>query len=68
MKDAVNIRAPHHASSHGSTIFKGILALDNKISDAVRMTYTSDIKKRELLKNPTKIEEIQERKKIIDRN
>jgi hypothetical protein len=43
MKDAVNIRASHHASSHGSTVLKEILALDNKISDAVRMVYVITI-------------------------
>jgi hypothetical protein len=39
MKDAVNITASREASSHGSTILKEILALDNKISDAVRTVY-----------------------------
>ena len=34
---------------------------------ATTTTTTCDTKKRELLKNPTKIEEIQE-KKIVDRN
>jgi hypothetical protein len=40
MKDAVNVTSSRHASRHGSTIFKEMLALDNKISDAVRMVYT----------------------------
>ena len=39
MEDAVNITASHHASSHGSTVLKEILALGNKISDAVGMVY-----------------------------
>jgi hypothetical protein len=39
MKYAVNITASRDASSHGSTISKEILALDNKISGAVRTVY-----------------------------
>ena len=39
----------------------------NADSTAVKELIQGDTKKRELLKNPTKIEEIQE-KKIIDRN
>ena len=38
-----------------------------KIQEKLQNDVQSDTKKRELLKNPTKIEEIQE-KKIIDRN
>jgi hypothetical protein len=36
-------------------------------NNCIHFEIQSDTKKRELLKNPTKIEEIQE-KKIIDRN
>jgi len=43
MKHAVNITASHHASSNGSTILKEILALDNKISDAVRVAYITKV-------------------------
>ena len=39
MKYAVNITASRDASSHGSTISKEILALDNKISGAVPTVY-----------------------------
>ena len=53
--------------SRGARVKIGISDIHNLLNYSVSEYIQSDTKKRELLKNPTKIEEIQE-KKIIDRN